>query len=378
MIRIGILNKGSIFNWGYNFGYWYFIKYFTKELNEKGYKIKFYQKIDKEFLKSDLLIVNSRIYTDTKLNLLKKRLNIKLNYNFIDPLKRLYKQNPNIVWLDLSDSAGTTQFEVLPFVKKYVKKQFYKNKSLYKNNFFRNRFYADYYQKNYNLENASKQKFTPLSDEFLEKLVLGWNIGVGNYFDILRYNKFLKLKCILKAINCSNYKDLFEYVLPYHEVEKKKNDVFFKFNLRNNENKISIHYQRKKVNEILTQQYGINNSRRVSHRDFLLSLKNSKISVGAFGWGEVCYREFEAIKMGAAVLFPNMNNIETWPNIYKDRITYLSYDYDMNNLLDRIKELLDDNELRNNLIRNSQKVCKSVYDNEGLDFLMNFFKKITN
>ena len=87
----------------------------------------------------------------------------------------------------------------------------------------------------------------------------------------------------------------------------------------------------------------------------MLSLKNSKISVGAFGWGEVCYREFEAIKMGAAVLFPNMNNIETWPNIYKDRITYLSYDYDMNNLLDKIKELLDDNELRNNLIRNSQK-----------------------
>ena len=50
----------------------------------------------------------------------------------------------------------------------------------------------------------------------------------------------------------------------------------------------------------------------------------------------------------------------------------------MNNLLDKIKELLDDNELRNNLIRNSQKVCKSVYDNEGLDFLINFFKKITN
>ena len=72
MIRIGILNKGSIFNWGYNFGYWYFIKYFTKELNEKGYEIKFYQKIDKEFLKSDLIIINSRIYTDTKLNLLKK------------------------------------------------------------------------------------------------------------------------------------------------------------------------------------------------------------------------------------------------------------------------------------------------------------------
>ena len=208
MVKIGILNKGSIFKWGYNFGYWYFIKYFNKELNEKGYNIRFYQKIDKEFLKSDLIILNSRIYTDTKLNLFKKKFNIKFNHDFINTLKKLYESNPNIVWLDLSDSAGNTQFEVLPFVKKYVKKQFYKDKSLYKKNFFRNRFYADYYQKNYNLENESKQKFTPLSDEFAEKLVLGWNIGVGNYFDTLRYNKFFKLKCILKAINCPNYKDL--------------------------------------------------------------------------------------------------------------------------------------------------------------------------
>ena len=378
MVKIGILNKGSIFKWGYNFGYWYFIKYFNKELNEKGYNIRFYQKIDKEFLNSDLIILNSRIYTDTKLNLLKKRFNIKLNHNFLNPLKKLYKQNPNIVWLDLSDSAGNTQFEVLPFVKKYVKKQFYKDKSLYKKNFFRNRFYADYYQKNHNLENSIKQKFTPLSDEFLEKLVLGWNIGVGNYFETLRYNKFLKFKCIFKAINCPNYKDLFNYTLGYYNKEIRENDVFFKFNLRDNEEKISIHYQRKKVNEILTKYYGIRNFKRVSHKNFLLSLKNSKISVGAFGWGEVCYREFEAIKMGAAVLFPNMNNIETWPNIYKDRITYLSYDYDMSNLLDRIKELLDNDELRSSLVKNSQKICKSVYDKEGLDFLINFLKKIKN
>ena len=59
--------------------------------------------------------------------------------------------------------------------------------------------------------------------------------------------------------------------------------------------------------------------------------------------------------MGAAFLFPNMNNIETWPNIYKDRITYLSYDYNINNLLDKINELLDDNDLRNTLVRNFRK-----------------------
>ena len=171
---------------------------------------------------------------------------------------------------------------------------------------------------------------------------------------------------------------MFRYTLGYYNQTKKENDVFFKFNLRNNESKISIHYQRQKVNEILTKNFGIKNSKRLSHKEFLLSLKDSKISVGAFGWGEVCYREFEAIKMGTAVIFPRMDNIETWPNIYQDRVTYLSYDYDMNNLLDRIKELLENDDLRKTLVKNSQRVCKSVYENEGLNFLINFLKKITN
>ena len=61
-------------------------------------------------------------------------------------------------------------------------------------------------------------------------------------------------------------------------------------------------------------------------------LKNSKISVGAFGWGEICYREFEAIKMGTAVIFPNLNYLETWPNIYQDNYSYLSYELDFSNL----------------------------------------------
>ena len=378
MIKIGILNKGLSLKWGHNFGYWFYLKYFHQELLENGYEIKFYNNLTQEFFKSDLIMINSRIYTDTKVNLIKKKLNFRSNHNFLDSLKKISKKNSNIIWLDFSDSAGNTQFEVLPLVKKYVKKQFYKDKSLYKKNFFRNRFYSDYYQNNFKLEKKSTQKFVTLSDEFSHKLVLGWNIGVGNYFESLRYNRLAKFFCILKAITFSNYKDLFKYTLGYHNQIKKENDVFFKFNLRDNENKISIHYQRQKVNEILTKNFGIKNSKRLSHREFLLSLKNSKISVGAFGWGEVCYREFEAIKMGTAVIFPKMDNIETWPNIYQDRVTYLSYDYDMNNLLDRIKELLENDDLRNTLVMNSQRVCKSVYENEGLNFLINFLKKITD
>ena len=46
----------------------------------------------------------------------------------------------------MRDSAGTTQFEVLPFVKKYIKKQFYKDKKLILK-LKGGRFYTDHYIK---------------------------------------------------------------------------------------------------------------------------------------------------------------------------------------------------------------------------------------
>ena len=83
-------------------------------------------------------------------------------------------------------------------------------------------------------------------------------------------------------------------------------------------------------------QYFKSKNLRFGHKEYLKKLQQSKISIGAFGWGEVCYREFEAIKMGAAVIFPNVDYIETWPNIYRDNYSYVSYKLDFSNLIDKI------------------------------------------
>ena len=69
-------------------------------------------------------------------------------------------------------------------------------------------------------------------------------------------------------------------------------------------------------------------------------MKNSKVSVGSYGWGEVCYREFEAITCGTAIMCPDMSLIETWPNIYIDNETYLSYDLDFKNFEQKLSHLI--------------------------------------
>ena len=146
--------------------------------------------------------------------------------------------------------------------------------------------------------------------------------------------------------------------------------------MRESDKQKSIHFQRNEVNKILHKRFDLFKS-RLNHTAYLQKLKNSKISVGAFGWGEICYREFEAIKMGTAVIFPNLNYLETWPNIYQDNYSYLSYELDFSNLNERIDILINDENLRKNLVKNSQRILKSVYSEEGLNYLVNFFRKIT-
>ncbi len=377
MISIGIINRGPLLNWGKNFGYWYLIKYFYNELRSAGYEINFYESMSSKFYKSDFIIIDSRSITEKYTHKIRKKLKLSVNYNFLETILKIQKKNPNIVWLDLTDSSGTTQFEVLPYVRKYVKKQFYKDKSFYKKNFFRDRYYADFYQKKFSLEKNINFKTHLLTDKYLSKLVLGWNIGVGNYFDVLNRDKYEKYLCILKSLKSNDSKDLYKYCLGFHKPEKKLNDVYYSFNLRNNDEKKSIHFQRNKVTEMMIKYFKSKNL-RLGHKEYLKRLKQSKISIGAFGWGEVCYREFEAIKMGAAVIFPSVDYIETWPNIYRDNYSYVSYKLDFSNLIDKINLVSSNKDLRENLVENSQRICKNVYSNEGLEYLINFFKKITN
>ena len=135
MIKIGILNKGPKLNWGKNFGYWYNVKFFQDELRESGYNIQFYDDMCHKFYNSDLIIIDTRSFSDTLINKIKKKINFSIKNEYLENVIKISKLNQNIIWLDLSDSSGTTSFELLPFVKKYVKKQFYKDKKFYRKDF---------------------------------------------------------------------------------------------------------------------------------------------------------------------------------------------------------------------------------------------------
>ena len=378
MKKINILHPGSKLKWSYYFGYWSVLNYFKNEIEESGYQISFFNKITKEFFDADFIFLVSRYFTDSIQIKLRKKLKMNYEFNLKEKIETMSVKNPNIIWFDLGDSAGTTSFEIMPYIKKYAKNQVYVDKFNYKKLFFRNRYYADYYQKKYDLEKQVPFHYTKLHEKYESKLVQSWNIGVGNYYDIINNNKIKKNLLSLKGFFFNYDKKDFKYRLKFREAGERYEDFFLKQNLRSESKKKSIFFQRYFVTDFLRKKYSLDNvEKRINHKNYLEKLNKAKISVGSFGWGEICYREFEATFMGACIIYPNISYIKTWPNIYINNQTCLTYDLNFENLEEKINKVLINDKLRKELVYNAQKVLDNVLKEDGLTYMLNFLSNVT-
>lgn len=109
----------------------------------------------------------------------------------------------------------------------------------------------------------------------------------------------------------------------------------------------------------LNERMNVVSTGNVNHNQFMKELSNSKICFSPFGYGEICWRDYEAVAAGAVLLKPDMSHVLTDPDIYRPFETYIPIRWDMSDLNEKIQMLLSDNELRNRIARNAFSVVKS-------------------
>lgn len=97
----------------------------------------------------------------------------------------------------------------------------------------------------------------------------------------------------------------------------------------------------------------------IKQRRFRKELKRSKICFSPFGYGEICWRDIEAIAAGAVLLKPDMSHLRTEPNLYQADETYVPIRWDFLDLEDRIDELLADEDRRAYIAANALRVARS-------------------
>ncbi len=81
---------------------------------------------------------------------------------------------------------------------------------------------------------------------------------------------------------------------------------------------------------------------RIAKSAFLTELRRSKLCFSPFGYGEVCWRDFEAIACGAVVIKPDMSHIDASPDIYRPSETYIPVRWDLADLESKVRDALRD------------------------------------
>jgi hypothetical protein len=81
---------------------------------------------------------------------------------------------------------------------------------------------------------------------------------------------------------------------------------------------------------------------RVDHAAYCAELLASRVCLSPFGHGEVCFRDFEAVRAGCLLVKPDMAHLVTQPDVYRDGVTCAVVRWDWSDLAAVVDRRLDD------------------------------------
>ena len=358
-----------------------------RKLLDLGYKITFYFKLSKKLLDCDILIFISK---PTQKIIDEKNISTKNNNALLEYLSEIRSKVKKIIWFDNSDSSSVTNFEVMPYVDIYLKKQILINKSLYNSNFYGGRIFTDFYHKKFKIIDKKEfKKNFPLKKNYENKLRLSWNIGLGNIHN--SFNSLYKIsRFFFPLLIINRFSDNFVKPEKFREI-----DFFFRGSIKYDRNTIKFH--REKLFDELKTKLNTKNyvsiignnifhknvisafikkaKGKLSNSDYLKIQNNSKISFSPFGWGELGARDYEIILGGSLLVKPRMDHMETWPNIFIPNKTYVPLEWDFSNLEEIFETYIKNHRLRNKIISFSQETYKESISESGMDKFCNWFIK---
>ncbi|WP_306151004.1 glycosyltransferase [Roseovarius sp. MMSF_3281] len=103
----------------------------------------------------------------------------------------------------------------------------------------------------------------------------------------------------------------------------------------------------------------------VSRPVFARELERSKACFSPFGYGELCWRDIEAIAAGCVLIKPDMSHLRTEPDLFRDGETYIACRWDFADLADKLTEILADDERRLSLTANAKHIAKTYLESAG-------------
>ena len=347
-------------------GNWFPVWFFKNILKKNGINVRFLNTFNLDINKlSNIVGVDHKVVYD-----LANKYNLKGNLHrknkfFLSFLKKLKKKVDLLCLFDNKDSTDIQQ-EFLPTVDYYFKKQCYKDLPDYSKKFYLKRIFTDFYARNYEID-ISDENLYSFDDvlKFKQKIKLSWNFAYKDYRHsnslnrlVLGFNRGISPKFFAPNNNR-------ELLLSANFSVKSVNEL--------------LYFQRKMLLEILEQNFKSKKQislGKVPKSQYLKNMRISKTVVSPFGWGEICYRDFETFIAGAALIKPNINHIITWPDLFIENETYIPISWKIENWEKEFCKILSDDETLLKVAQKGQNVYKNIWSKEGQDSFVDHFKEM--
>ena len=182
---------------------------------------------------------------------------------------------------------------------------------------------------------------TPVRRDQLEKIVVGWNIGFDKEIQRLvpelerRRDESVKNIDILCRASVRS-----DWTLPLRS------------NLQSQLESLANEFRVQAPTYI------------VSRKEYYREMLSSRICVSPFGYGEICWRDFEAILSGCVLVKPDMSHVETYPDIFVPEVTYVPVEWGYSNLASVVRRLMADPSQCEPLRANALAALKSAFGSE--------------
>lgn len=265
----------------------------------------------------------------------------------IAAIGRLRTQYPGagLIYFDGDDDCCVQWPELLSMVDLYVKKQVFADPGWYQRQFIGKSNLTDYVAREYGRSFA--EDMIPhsgvVSPQEVHKIVAGWNIGAdGKIAELLRRTR--------PAASC-----------------EKTNDVICRAAAGRD---AWIYPLRGPINQALEPLLRAGRSvllpsHRVDPDTYQEEMRRSRICVSPFGYGELCWRDFEAIAAGCLLVKPAMSHLRTEPNIFVPGQTYVPVRWDFGDLAETCERYLSDVPELVRIARNAYRELTDFYQSRG-------------
>ena len=113
----------------------------------------------------------------------------------------------------------------------------------------------------------------------------------------------------------------------------------------------------------------------VKYSEYMDEMQRSKMCFSPFGFGEVCWRDYEAVVAGALLIKPNMYHVVTDPNIFVENYSYVSVKWDFSDLGEKVDYFLRHPVKRAEMVGNAYRLLREYVVSDSFP---NFLMKLLN